>query len=232
MAVATSMALGVAPCVAPSIAHRSTLSVLSVLNGLRLRGKAVRQLPLSNSQGVPFRARERTHTQLRERVSVSASGLASRGRRARISVQCDYLCELQCSDTRPTRPGERHTHLTHSRYTSLGSTPPSGAGSWCKWPTSWRDRRVSFRHGSSDAPSWTCRRSCRSGTGPSRSRRWTRVVAWRAACPCVATPSAAAAARCRPAADAHTRVSGGRAVGRVRWGGCGAGRWCGPPAVQ
>ena len=53
MAVATSMALGVAPaCVAPSIAHRSTLSVLSVLNGLRLRGKAVRQLPLSNSQGV------------------------------------------------------------------------------------------------------------------------------------------------------------------------------------
>ena len=52
MAVATSMALVVAPCVAPSIAHRSTLSVLSVLNGLRLRGKAVRQLPLSNSQGV------------------------------------------------------------------------------------------------------------------------------------------------------------------------------------
>ena len=145
---------------------------------------------------------------------LSASGLASRGRRARISVQCDYLCELQCSDTRPTRPGERHTHLTHSRYTSLGSTPPSGAGSWCKWPTSWRDRRVSFRRGSSDAPAWTCRRSCRSGTGPSRSRRWTRVVAWRAACPCVATPSAAAAARCRPAADAHTRVSGGRAVGR------------------
>ena len=52
MAVATSMALGVAPCVAPSIAHRSTLSVLSVLNGLRLSGKAARQLPLSNSQGV------------------------------------------------------------------------------------------------------------------------------------------------------------------------------------
>ena len=52
MAVATSMALGVAPCVAPSIAHRSTLSVLSVLNGLRLRGKAARQLLLSSSQGV------------------------------------------------------------------------------------------------------------------------------------------------------------------------------------
>ena len=48
MAVATSMALAVAP----SIAHRSMLSVLSVLNGLRSRRKAALQLPLSNSQGV------------------------------------------------------------------------------------------------------------------------------------------------------------------------------------